>query len=139
MKRIVNSIKWVAAGCLAAVAGCQSGTGTKPAEPASSSRGDVMDIRPLETSTPAYQPVQQQPVYQPVAAQPVSYEIPVGTPAVSTTPASAGNKHVVKRGETLYSIARQSYGDGKQWTKIASANPGVSPSSLKVGQTLMVP
>jgi 5'-nucleotidase len=99
-----------------------------------------MDIRPLETSTPAYQPAPSQPVYQP-AAQPVSYDAPAAaTPVVSTTPAPvAGSKHVVKHGETMYSIARQSYGDGKQWTKIASANPGVSPSGLKVGQTLIIP
>jgi 5'-nucleotidase len=66
------------------------------------------------------------------------------TPAVTTTPtaptaASNGNSYTVQKGDTLYGIARQRYGDGKQWQKIASANPGVSPSSLKVGQTILIP
>ena len=44
-----------------------------------------------------------------------------------------------RKGETLYGIAKKSYGDGKQWTKIAAANPGVTPQSLKVGQTIVIP
>jgi 5'-nucleotidase len=78
------------------------------------------------------------PAYQPVAYQPT----PAPTPAPEATtpaPAVAGNSHVVKHGETLYSIAKSSYGDGKQWQKIASANPGVTPATLKVGQTLVIP
>jgi nucleoid-associated protein YgaU len=120
-----NLIKWMAIGTVAAAAGCQGNGGSKTAE-SGSIRSDVADIRPIESTTPAYQPAP----FQPAPAQPV---------VADTTPASSGNTHVVKHGETLYSIARQSYGDGKKWRQIASANPGVSPTTLKVGQTLMIP
>jgi transposase len=39
----------------------------------------------------------------------------------------------------IYSISRKSYGDGKQWQKIAAANPGLRPENLKVGQTIQIP
>jgi 5'-nucleotidase len=63
------------------------------------------------------------------------------TPAPVTAvaaPASA-NQYKVKPGDTLYGIARTAYGDGKHWSKIASANPGLSAKSLKVGQTITLP
>jgi 5'-nucleotidase len=47
--------------------------------------------------------------------------------------------YTVKKGDTLYGIARQRYGDGKQWSKIAQANPGLRPETLKVGQTIVIP
>ena len=50
-----------------------------------------------------------------------------------------GGTYKVKKGDTLFGIARAHYGDGKQWQKIAAANPGLSPQSLKVGQTINVP
>ncbi len=137
MTSIIKHAKWIAIGCAALAAGCQNNT-PKPAESASI-RGDVTDIRPMESTAPAYQPAPIQTAYQPApaVAQPVSYDAPASTPMGGTI--AGGNSHVVKRGETLYSIARQSYGDGKQWQKIASANPGVTPSTLKVGQTLIIP
>src|SRR5438067_11823835 len=133
MERLMKLSKWTAAGCIAAAAivGCQNNAAPKPTESASGVRSDVTDIRPMESATPAYQPVA---AYQPTPAPEVA--APTLTAAA---PAAAGNTHVVKRGETLYSIAKTSYGDGKQWQKIASANPGVSPSTLKVGQTLVIP
>lgn len=45
----------------------------------------------------------------------------------------------MQKGDTFYRIARDQYGDGKQWTKIAAANPEIAPNSLKVGQKLNVP
>lgn len=81
-------------------------------------------------SSPAAMPTAA-PTYAPAAM--ASVEVP---PA----PASAGPRtHVVRRGETLYSLAAGYYGSGKQWQTIADANPGVSPSRMPVGQTLMIP
>jgi len=74
---------------------------------------------------------------QPVTAQPVTYDTMPGNSSGGSI--ASGSSYTVKRGDTLYSIARRSYGDGKQWQKIASANPGVRPESLKVGQTLQIP
>ena len=81
------------------------------------------------TATPAYTPAP--------APQPVVYDTMVTAAPIST--ASAGGNYTVKKGDTLYGIARQHYGDGKQWQKIASANPGVKPNALRVGQTIVVP
>ncbi len=64
---------------------------------------------------------------------------PMPEPAVTSTPTAAGGSYVVKKGDTLYSIAKAKYGDGKAWKKIADANPGVNPTTLKVGQTLVLP
>ena len=52
---------------------------------------------------------------------------------------NAPTSYTVQKGDTLWKIATTSYGDGKQWQKIASANPGLSPSTLKVGQTILIP
>lgn len=46
---------------------------------------------------------------------------------------------VVQHGDTLYSIAQRALGDGNRWRELAAANPGVTPKSLKVGQTLTLP
>ena len=125
----ISGMKWIAIGCVAAAAGCQGNGGSKTAE-SGSIRSDVADIRPIESTAPAYQPAP----FQPAPVQPVISDTPVASAS-----GSSGNTHVVKHGETLYGIAKQTYGDGKQWQRIASANPGVSPTTLKVGQTLVIP
>ena len=92
--------------------------------PTNSSVADVSAPAP----TPAYQPAPQ-PV------QPIAYD---STPTASASALGNGN-YTVKRGDTLYGIARSRYGDGKQWTKITQANPGLKPETLKVGQTFTLP
>jgi 5'-nucleotidase len=95
-----------------------------------------MDVTapPAYTPAPSYTAAPVQPVYDsaPVVASAVS-------PGYSSTATLAGGSYVVKKGDTLYGIARTHYGDGKQWQKIAAANPGLSPTSLKVGQTITLP
>ena len=91
----------------------------------------VADIAPTPPPAPAYQPAPQ-PV---AAAQPVVYE----NTQASATGTIGGGSYTVKRGDTLYSISRARYGDGKQWSKITAANPGLRPESLKVGQTITIP
>ncbi len=102
-----------------------------------SSTPNALDVSgPVVTSTtpaPSYTPATAAPV---LAAPDPAYS---QTPAASTGTATGGGNYVVKKGDTLYRIAKEHYGDGKQWQKIASANPGVSPQSLKVGQTLVLP
>jgi nucleoid-associated protein YgaU len=78
------------------------------------------------------------------AAQPVVYDAPPPAPAVAqaapeAAPAAGGKKYKVQKRDTLYSLAKSHYGSGKQFTKIVAANPGLSPETLKAGQTITIP
>lgn len=116
---------------LAAVAGGCSSNKQASAKPAVTPL--VTDIAPMPPT-----PVYVAPVAQPV--QPVAYTAaPAAEPALAAAAPSAGGSYVVKHGDTLYKLARDHYGDGKQWTKIASANPGLSPATLKIGQKIVIP
>jgi nucleoid-associated protein YgaU len=75
-----------------------------------------------------------------------SYASPpiVSTPAPgmeSMPPAMGGQTYTVQKGDTLYSIARRYYGDGKLWTRIDEANRGKykSPNAIPVGTILVIP
>ncbi|MFM8733122.1 MAG: LysM peptidoglycan-binding domain-containing protein [Phycisphaerales bacterium] len=55
-------------------------------------------------------------------------------------PATAGSRsYVIKSGDTLEAIARAQLGDGQKWRQLASANPGINPNNLKVGQSITIP
>jgi 5'-nucleotidase len=90
--------------------------------------GSALDITAPPAPPMQYQPapVAVQPVYD-TSAQPVSYA------------SAAGGRYTVKKGDTLWKIAETKYGNGNQWQKIASANPGLSAETLKAGQTIAVP
>lgn len=99
----------------------------------------VLDVSAPPPAAVAYEPPPPQPAPATPAYDPAA-------PAVTSTPSApassvggGGGNYVVQKGDTLYGIARQRYGDGKQWQRIAQANPGVSPQSLRVGQTLVIP
>jgi nucleoid-associated protein YgaU len=49
--------------------------------------------------------------------------------------------HVVKKGESLWKIAEQYYGDGSLYKKIFEANQDIlsDPNLIKVGQKLRIP
>ena len=72
------------------------------------------------------------------AAPAPAFETPVVTEAPVAGEAAAST-YTVKKGDTLFSIAREVYGKGGQWQRIASANPGLSPSTLKAGTTIAIP
>ena len=75
-------------------------------------------------------PVQPDAFAEPAIAQTPSYAAPAG---------GATGSYTVRKGDTLFSIAKSSYGNGNQWQRIASANPGLAPSTLKAGQKIMIP
>jgi len=56
-------------------------------------------------------------------------------PAATTS----GRTYKVQRGDTLWSIAKRTYGDGAQYRKIVAANPSVRNDRLIVGQTITLP
>jgi tetratricopeptide (TPR) repeat protein len=76
---------------------------------------------------------------------------PEPSPTVSTPPSEASTDagatasgheiYTVVAGDTLTSIAARFYGDGESWEPIYQANRDSlsSPSSLRVGQTLVIP
>ncbi len=69
-----------------------------------------------------------------VAAEASAPAQPAGQPSATTT-------HVVKPGETLWSLAARYYGDGHQWQELARRN-GIAATDgapLRVGQRLTVP
>ena len=115
---------------LAVLGGCSSSSSRKPVS------SSVTE--PLTPAPVAYQPAPQPYTPPPTAAQPVTYDAaPAAT--VAAAPAATGGSYTVKKGDTLYSIAKSHYGNGNQYTKIVSANPGLSPQKLKVGQTITLP
>jgi len=132
-----------------ALAGCQ--TEQKPATSPS-----VLDVGPAQgypveggysgrgtyPMANAVQPTYQLPSITP-PPQPMPAVVETQTPAVpaASTAAAipAGQRYTVKQGDTLYHIAKVRYGDGKQWQRIAGANPGITPTTLKVGQVLIMP
>ncbi len=50
-------------------------------------------------------------------------------------------KYVVQKGDTLWKIADEYYGDGRLYTRIFEANQDVlkDPDKIKVGQELRIP
>ena len=51
----------------------------------------------------------------------------------------SGRTHTIAAGETLVSIARAVYGDGKYFKALEDANPNVNPDRLKPGMTIQIP
>lgn len=60
-----------------------------------------------------------------------------GETAEAATP--AGGKHVVVRGDTLWDLAREAYGDGTLWRRISEANGNPRPRALAIGSELEIP
>ena len=49
------------------------------------------------------------------------------------------NEYKVVRGDSLWKIAVKKYGNGYAWTEIAKANNLKNPSSLEIGQKIVIP
>ena len=129
MKLLISIVSVALVGFVAA--GCAN----KNKSATASADANVLDVSaPAPSGPSAYSPP------QPIAAQPVTYDtMPNATAGAGGTGGAAGGPYTVRKGDTLYSIARTRYGDGKQWHRITEANPGLRPESLKVGQTITIP
>ena len=53
--------------------------------------------------------------------------------------AITGEKHTVKKGDCLWSIALKAYGDPYKWPEIAKANELVNPDLIHTGNELILP
>ena len=73
----------------------------------------------------------------------VEVETPTSPPpAVPASPSTATPQtYTMQRGDTLYSLARRFYGDGKLWTRIADANKSKirDVTDIPVGTVLTIP
>ena len=80
------------------------------------------------------EPVQEAVVYEPVVVEDVEPE-----PVAEEEPAP--QIHVVVKNDTLYSIARQHYGDEGKWKDLWEANKDQVPDKdvLTIGQELVIP
>jgi 5'-nucleotidase len=91
-------------------------------------------------STPAEAPPSPAPAYEPPGPTPTPDPVITQAPTLVGGPGIAvGGPYTVQHGDTLFRIAKEHYGDGKQWKRIASANPGLTPANLKAGQSIMLP
>lgn len=79
----------------------------------------------------------------PKPAPPPSAAPKPAAPAAATTKAPPAAKaertYKVKSGDTLWDIAAQYYGDGRQYMKIAKANNIANPNLINVGVVLKIP
>ena len=62
-----------------------------------------------------------------------------GTEEQTTPSPSPGNTYVIKEGDTLWALAQRHFGDGTRWREIASANGIMDPTSLQIGQEIVLP
>lgn len=53
--------------------------------------------------------------------------------------ASTEQKYVLVKGDNFWDLARNAYGEGALWKKIADANPGMRPRALPVGAEITIP
>lgn len=129
MTRVVVLL-WIV--LLGLVTGCQNGGTSKKTEAA---------VNPgvLDVAASAPIPTEQPVAAQPVMAQPVSDVQPVSYASNNPSPTSARKTYTIKKGDTLFSIAKANYGSGRDWQKIVAANPGLEPNKLKVGQQIVIP
>lgn len=72
-----------------------------------------------------------------------SAPLPTGraVPARPATATDAGRRHVVVKGDTLFSLAQKYYGNRSRWRDIYAANRDVLPNenSLRLGMELRIP
>lgn len=64
-------------------------------------------------------------------------------PQAPTSPGTgvSGNTYIVQAGESLWTIARKVYGDGRLWRLIYNANRDiiVNPGRIRIGQKITIP
>jgi len=63
----------------------------------------------------------------------------VSTAGAPLVGASGERTHLIKSGDQLWKVAEMYYGSGKHWQLIVSANPGLNPTSMRIGKTIKIP
>jgi len=68
-------------------------------------------------------------------------QVPTTIEEPATQPTPAARMHVVRKGDSLYKLARQYYNDQRMWRLIWQANIDQvpDPNVIEVGQQLLIP
>lgn len=101
----------------------------KPAAPAPAATAPAAG-----TQAPAATPA-------PAPAAPAATAPSAAAPAATApaTAAAAVSKYVVEKGDSLWKIAAEKYGDGALWTRIVKANTLKHPNHIEIGEELELP
>lgn len=124
-QRLVSGLLLAVIALLALPAGAHASPPAASPAPASAPSANVQPARPERAPEP----------------------LAVTSAVVATKPASARDSarpvtHQVQRGDDLWSLAERYYGQGRDWRKIATANPDVltgGPDQLQPGWRLVIP
>jgi LysM repeat protein len=98
--------------------------------PAAEGNGTIADVEPQAA------PVVEQPVAKPAKKETKAAASNTKSAAAKTT---GGKVHVVKSGESLWTIAKKELGDGSRWKEIQQLNGLAKPEAIKVGMKLKLP
>ena len=99
-------------------------------------------VVPVTAVSPVPAPSPQRPPLASPAASPAPPTTVASPTAAASSETTAGETYEVQSGDTLLSIADQSYGDATQWRRIYDANKdviGSDPDKLKIGMKLKIP
>lgn len=123
--------------------GCTQPEGDRDAQ-ASEESAAIAKAEPAEETTPPNDVLSlpDDSSQRPAAAPPpVSKAQPLPRSQYAEPAASQARVHVVQPGETLYSIAKRYYGQGKQWRRVFQANKNriIDPNRIKAGMKLIIP
>lgn len=94
-------------------------------------------VAPAKPAAPAPAATAPAPAATPAPAAPAAT-----APAATATPAAAAaaaSKYVVEKGDSLWKIAAEKYGDGALWSRIAKANTLKHPNHIEIGEELELP
>lgn len=105
--------------------------------------GYVAPAKPAAPAPAATAPAPAASTPAPAAATPApAPAAPAATAPAATAPAAAAaavSKYVVEKGDSLWKIAAEKYGDGALWTRIAKANTLKHPNHIEIGEELELP
>lgn len=68
-----------------------------------------------------------------------AFGVPLFDPGPGAGLGQPGGTYVVRKGDTLWSIAARVYNDGQRYRDVLAANPGIDASRLSIGQELVLP
>ncbi|MGQ8630033.1 5'-nucleotidase C-terminal domain-containing protein [Agrobacterium sp. DKPNP3] len=93
-------------------------------------------VAPAKPAAPAPATTAPATTAAPTATAPATTAPAAPTPAAA---AAAASKYVVEKGDSLWKIAAEKYGDGALWGKIAKANTLKHPNHIEIGEELELP